>query len=647
MLNLLSLQKNKTRYTKYFCLLIFIFAFSLISFAQDSDYSVALIPEALKKNAMAVVRKDIAEFVIKSPDDASLNVTYAITVLNENAIDICYFHEYYDKFRKVNNIKATVYDGNGKKIRRIPADEIMDQSAISGFSIYEDNRAKYINPRYRSFPYTFEYSYTINFNGLLDFPNWYFYSYYNVSVEHTQIKVQVPKGYKFRYYERNITNGVKITNNENFTTYVWDSTNLPAIKYEHFSLPFEEYVPTVYLAPSDFELDNYAGNCESWENFGKWINQLNSNRNVIPLETQNKIKDLVKDLDNDYEKIKTIYNYLQNKTRYVSIQMGIGGYQPFEASLVDKMSYGDCKALSNYMKSMLEIVGIKSNYCLVMAGSDKPRLIKDFPSSQFNHAFLSVPLQNDTLWLECTSQTVPCGYIGDFTDDRDVLLIDDNGGKVVHTKIYSVNENVKSSKVVVDLNDNGNASANISTDYNGLFYEDMNRLISSDDADKKKLLYDRIEIPNFELSGFNHQVIKDRIPVVKENLNVNIRNCGTFMGDRMVLNLNLTNQVSNVPKRTSERKSDIFIRRSFMEVDTIVYKVPVLFTVNKVPADIEIKSDFGEYKAHTEFKNDEIVYVRSFTMNKGTYPLSEYETFLAFFESVITADLTKIVLARK
>ncbi|NJK85662.1 MAG: DUF3857 domain-containing protein [Bacteroidales bacterium] len=170
--------------------------------SQETNYDVSLIPESLKKNAMAVVRKDLAELTIRSPKDAVLEVTYAITILNENAIDICYFREFQDKFTRVNNIKATLYDGKGKKIRRIPADEIIDRSAISGFSIYEDNRMKYIDPRYRTVPFTFEYSYTTNYNGILDFPNWYFISYYNVSVEHTGIKVNVPNGYKLRYLEK-------------------------------------------------------------------------------------------------------------------------------------------------------------------------------------------------------------------------------------------------------------------------------------------------------------------------------------------------------------------------------------------------------------------------------------------------------------
>ena len=137
-----------------------IFTFYTNSFSQEVDYNVSNIPDALKKNAKAVIRRNEIEIIIKSPKDAVMNVTYAITVLNENGIDNSYFVQYYDKFTKVNSIKANVFDANGKKIKRIPADEIIDHSAISGYSIYEDNRVKFIDPRIRTVPFTFEYSYS-------------------------------------------------------------------------------------------------------------------------------------------------------------------------------------------------------------------------------------------------------------------------------------------------------------------------------------------------------------------------------------------------------------------------------------------------------------------------------------------------------
>ena len=52
------------------------------------------------------------------------------------------------------------------------------------------------------------------------------------------------------------------------------------------------------------------------------------------------------------EKAKIVYKYMQEKTRYISVQVGIGGFKPMLAKDVDRLGYGDCKALSNYTKAL-------------------------------------------------------------------------------------------------------------------------------------------------------------------------------------------------------------------------------------------------------------------------------------------------------
>jgi transglutaminase-like putative cysteine protease len=612
--------------------------------AKELKYVVADIPESLKSNANAVVRRNDVVFELCSVDKAKCTVDYVITILNKNAIDYSYLKEGYDKFLRVFNIQAIVYDANGEKVKRIPADDFIDHSYISGFSIYEDNRVKFIDPKYRTVPFTVEYHYEISYSGTFFFPDFIPSPNFGIAVEQSSFQVIVPKTSTFRYCKQNINSEVKITTDSEKTTYLWRIDSLKALKSEPLSVPQNEYYPLISTSPSDFEIDGYSGNLESWKNFGTWNLKLLENRDELPIETINKLKEICANAKDEYDKIEKIYNFLQSNTRYVSIQVGIGGWQPFPAETVDRLKYGDCKALTNYMRSMLNAFGIKAYYTLVMAREDAPRMRKDFPSNQFNHAFLCVPNENDTLWLECTSQYLPCGYNGTFTDDRDVLLITEDGGKVVHTPAYNAQHNRQVRTAIIELAADGGGAAKLKNVYHGIFYEKLLPIMLSDDVDRKKKMTEWLDIPDFELVIFNHKEVRERIPSVIETADLQLNNYASVMGTRLLVPLNLMTKEDLLPRKKEERRSDILIRRAYTDIDTITYKIPQFYKVEGIPANDGIKSDFGEYWYKTEQTDKEIKYIRYLRMDKGQYDKSRYNDLYAFFEKISVMDNIKAVL---
>ena len=358
------------------------------------------------------------------------------------------------------------------------------------------------------------------------------------------------------------------------------------------------------------------------------------------------MNELVAGIPNDYEKVQKIYEYMQGRTRYVSIQVGIGGWQPFDASTVQRLSYGDCKALTNYMKTILEVVGLKANYCLVNAGETAPQMIREFPSTQFNHAFLCVPLKNDTIWLECTSQRVPCGYLGDFTDDRDILLIDNEKSKVVHSKAYIMADNIETHTSNVKIDDNGNGTVKINNIYKGLKYDKILPTFLADDTDKKRRISERMKFPSFQVIDFKYTENKAIIPSIEEKLTVNFENYLTLTDSRYLLLLNFSNRIVGAPYSLRTRKTDILVRRPSVDIDTVIYELPATLKPESLPKPVYIKTQFGEYLAKVEFINDKLYYTRNIQVNKGLYPASDYDSFVDFFDKVTNADERKCALIK-
>lgn len=613
---------------------------------DDPDYNVENISPELKEDAIAIVRSYSEIFDLKSVDRAVLSVKYAITVMDKNGDGYALFNAFYDKFRNINNIKASLYDQNGDRIEKVKSSDIKDYSAASGYSIFEDSRQKYYKPQVKDYPFTVEYEYEIEYNGILNYPSWYPVVGFDVAVEHSEFKIIVPLDLGVRFKSNNIKGDPFIEDEERQRAYYWEINNFPAMEHEAHSPFFTDISPSVITAPNSFKIEGYEGNMDSWQQFGFWVNNLLKGRDIIPEETRIKINGLVEGVDDEMEKTRKIYEYVQSNTRYVSIQEGIGGWQPFPASDVDNTGYGDCKALTNYTMALLRSVGINSFYTKVRAGRNVPNMKKDFVSNQSNHAILCVPVERDTIWLECTSQTDPFGYIGNSTDDRDVLIITDEGGKVVHTKVYKQTDNLQYRKAEVVLDNNGSGSASITTMYTGLQFDNVSGVLEESYEKQEKWLYNNIDIVNFNLQKFSYSVDEDIVPVATEKLELKLNNYASTMGKRLFVPLNLLNKATYVPPRIEDRKTDIVLTFPYFDIDTVEYHLPQDYTIESKPDNTSFTTEFGEYSSEISIDNNRIIYVRKRKMNKGLFPSDSYDNFIDFYKKIVKADKADLVLVK-
>jgi len=624
---------------------IALFAFCNVLQAKELKYPVSAIPATLKENAHTVIRVYNQEVEIKSEKSATVSVTEVRTILNKNGETDGYFMETYDPMNKISNIKGWVYDETGKQIRSLSYDDLVDHSAISGFSLYEDNRVKFWDPKNQTYPYTVEYTYQIDLKQTFGLPSWSHGSEYT-SYENSTFVVKVPAGYDILYKEYNLPKGVIKTTVDEKDIYTWSLNNLKARMDEPMSSIFLPEYPMVVLKSKKFVVGETKGSSESWKDLGIWKTSLLETRDKLPESTIAKLKEITASCSNDFEKVKKIYEYMQLKTRYVSIQEGIGGWQPFPAEIVDKNSYGDCKALSNYTKALLSVIGIKSYYIWVKEGADENNIDVTFPSNQFNHAMVCVPLEKDTIWLECTNQRMPCGYNGDFTDDRQVLLIDGENSRLVHTRAYSASENCINRTTKVQLADIESGNAESNTHYIGLCYDDIMPIYFADDANKEKLVTEKIKLPSFLLEKFLYKENRSKTPSFDENLKLSFTNYIHKMGDIALLPVNFMNKLTSIPEKVRNRKSDMCIRRPYMENDTVIYELPEGYHVTALPEKFGFSGKFGNYSATTTQNKNEITYIRHFELVKGEFPAEAYTEFRDYLEQISSADEAVVSLKK-
>jgi len=614
---------------------------------KEIKYPVSTISEVLKKDAHTVVRLNRTIFSVESIKKATVKYHEVITIMDKNGEYASKKAVHYDKLWHLNNFQIHIYDAEGNLIKKAKNSDIKDYCATSGGTLFDDNRVKYYEALQNDYPFTIEYEYEIEYDGILSYPEWYAIGAYERSVEHSEFIINIPQDLNMKTKTYHFDGEYKESNENGINKHNWSVNNIAAFKPEPFSSDFGEIVPRVVSGPEEFEMEGYQGSQNSWGNFGKWMQQLGENRLELPIETITKINELIADCQSDFEKIKTLYEYMQSKTRYVSIQLGIGGWQPFHAETVDKLGYGDCKALSNYMKALLDAVGIPSHYTLVRAGSGHHRFDKDFVKNQFNHAILMVPIAQDSVWLECTSQRQACGFLGSFTNDRDVLIIKDDGGELIHTPIYTAKHNTQIRKAEVAIDVEGNAKAIVKTHYSGLQYENLRSIYYDGPEDQKKHLYKSIKLSDFTIDKLIIEQEKKRIPESSLTLELDIKQYLSKTGDHLFMPLNLMNRKTYIPKKLKERKNPIVLDYPYCDTDTITYTLPTNMTVENLPRAANLETEFGKYNAKIEVKENIVTYIRNYEMFTGRFTPDKYVALRKFYKSVARADNGKLILKLK
>jgi transglutaminase-like putative cysteine protease len=629
--------------------LVIIFAVfsNIYIFSQENLYSSASIPANLKQNSNAVVRLHEINVSMNSVNNMDVSEKRIITVLNKEGDDNIDAYVHYDNNVKIKELEVLVYNQFGVEIKHIKKNDFKDVSAVDGGTLYSDSRVKYLEYTPISYPYTLEFKYSVNTTNTAFIEPFMPINSYFLSVQNSSYTINFPPELGIRTKEMNLQ-GLEVVKEELPNKISFTLKNIEAMKPEEFSPILVDMCPKVLFASKKFTLEGVSAQVENWNDFGKWIyDDLLKGTSDLSAETIALIQNLVKDEKNNIDKAKKIYQYVQDKSRYISVQVGIGGWKPFNASEVDRLSYGDCKGLTNYTMSLLKAANIESNYTVLYAGDNQRNMDADFASMQGNHAILSIPTESDTLWLECTSQKAPFGFIGNFTDDRDVLVVTSEGGKIQRTKKYTTDENTQILKGHYTISNAGDIDVKVNLSSKGIQYDDkyMYETENKRDLDtyyKKRWNYvNGITINNMQITNN-----KDEIAFI-EDINFMASNYSNKAGDRMLITLNALNRLTQIPDRYRDRKFPLKIKRGFKDVDEVEIKLPSDYKIEAMPNNVSIENKFGSFSVNIEKKDDyTLIYKREFVLNDGEFPKEDYEAFRDFNIEVSKQDNAKVVLIK-
>ena len=442
--------------------------------------------------------------------------------------------------------------------------------------------------------------------------------------------------------------------------YIWQVQNLPPIKEEPWMPEVTSLSP--YLAVSYYPTGSTDSKkaFSTWQDVSRWAEKVmyTETRDLAPVA--GKAKELTAGISDEQEKVKAISRWVQKNIRYVSIQLSlIGGYKPNPADVILRKGYGDCKDKSALMQAMLAAIGIRSYKVLVFSG-DPVRVRPEFPSPlQFNHAVVAVEVKpvgqsparpDGLLFFDPTDGVTPLGDLPFYLQGSYGLVVNGGSGQLVRLPDYSEKNNRSFRELNVQLQASGEVQAVVKEMFTGQLASAMRRQVAASSAEGfERELGTRVarDIPGAILSDLKINRDADTGDPLTIVYTVKANNYANRMGKLLVLRPILLWVQNHSVFTDKQRQHPILFDIPSVREDITRITLPDGFQLDEVPANTNLKTDFGAFDLNYKVDGRQAVIERRLAITRQILPASEYAAIKKFFDTVQSTSQSSMVMVNQ
>lgn len=446
------------------------------------------------------------------------------------------------------------------------------------------------------------------------------------------------KDKSFQFNTRNMLNEPIENVTSDGTLYKWVLFDEPAIKIEPI-MPVNDVGKILYIS-----------SLPDWNYLVEWYSDLAQARSRSSYEIRECVSELLdnKNSLSEREKIKIMYDYVNENIRYSYIPFRQSGLIPQKARDVLVSSIGDCKDKCTLLISMLREIGIKAYYVLINT-KDEGFNRNILPSIAFNHCMVAVETKDELLYLDPSAYNYPMGVLPELNIDGFSLLIKPG----IKTPRYLKRENVNSSNIVrqssVKLMADNSASISVSSLKTGIPSARMRDTYRDKcPDDRKKILAQTISqtYPNMTLNNFNLKGLDTLQHEVLYNYDFQVPDYMVNINKLKLLTIPWTDALQPVSSLSLAQRQHAYLY--WDANDTLIQKIEIHLPANyklvEPLQDVKLLSPVAEYSLNFTCSDGMISGRREFINKKRIVQPHEYLEFKKFYNNVIKQDSRQILL---
>lgn len=259
--------------------------------------------------------------------------------------------------------------------------------------------------------------------------------------------LDLPAGFTPHLIERNLTFTRRTQEVHGRRVSTWATQDVPKPPSEEFASDSNGLLMSIEV-----------GGALSWNAIGRWYAGLAKGRyNLTPAITA-KLPGLLAATHSADDTLRALQRYVAQDIRYVSISLGLGGYQPRTPAEVVSTGYGDCKDKATLFVALATSLGFHVYPVLLNAGGDVTRGVPSI--QQFDHAIAAVDRPTGRTYVDLASDLTPFGELPPSDQGEFALVVHPDGATEEATlPLAEVGDNLSETYIVGTLSPEGTITA--------------------------------------------------------------------------------------------------------------------------------------------------------------------------------------------
>jgi cellulose synthase operon protein C len=384
---------------------------------------------------------------------------------------------------------------------------------------------------------------------------------------------------------------------------------------------------------------------KSWDEMAGWYWGLVKDQFVADDEVRRRVAEATRGLTDPAAKVRAIYDYVVQKTRYVALEFGIHGFKPYSCAQVFSRGFGDCKDKATLIVTMLKEVGIPATIVIVRTGFKGDFETAPASLAPFDHAIAYVPSLD--LYLDGTAEYAGSTELPAMDRGALALQVNEGNAKLTHLPDPPASETVASRNVDVTLGGDGSALIDWHAEVTGAYAAGYRQRYHSQVSRKQRLAEDLgADLGGLEIQSLDAPGLDDVEHPVSIHVRAKALEFGRKNGSQLSLPVGPSEHLVRDFAPLSQRQLDVRLPfRSRTESEWTVH-LPSAMQVVRAPDDTDVRGPFGTATLHVERTPGSVRVRTVVTLDRSRVGASEYPAFRAWCESADRSLGQHIVISK-